>query len=270
MLNNFNLEHIYIVLIVSGIFTWGMTFLGAAIVLFFKNIKQIYLDGMLGFAAGVMISASFTSLILPAIDYAKANYESSLGILTVAIGIMLGVVILMLLDKVLPHLHPFEDVVEGPKTSLQRSILLIFAITLHNIPEGLAVGVSYGAAYLTQDPFLFAGAVSLTIGIGIQNFPEGGAVAFPLYREGYSKFKSFFWGQLSAIVEPIMIFVGFFLVTVINKVLPLFLGLAAGAMLFVVIEELIPESQASKNIHAVTLFTVIGLVVMLFLDVLLG
>ncbi len=259
----------YIIILLAGIFTWGMTLLGSGVVFLFKDIKQIYLDGMLGFAAGVMIAASFTSLILPAIDYGNQIYSESTTMLLVAIGIFSGSLFIMLLDRVLPHLHPFSNVVEGPSTSLKRSILLVMSITLHNIPEGLAVGVAFGAYGATQDPVLLTAAFGLMIGIGIQNFPEGAAISFPLYREGFSKKKSFFYGQISGIVEPLMIFIGYFLVEYVNKILPLALAFAAGAMFFVVIEELIPESQSNKNFHTMTIMTIIGLIVMLSLDVLL-
>ncbi len=259
----------YIYIFIAGLFTWGMTLLGAGIVFLFKDIKQIFLDGMLGFAAGVMIAASFTSLILPAIDYGNQIYSENITMMLVGGGIILGSLFIMLLDRVLPHLHPFSNEVEGPNTSLKRSILLIMSITLHNIPEGLAVGVAFGAYGATQDPLLLTAAIGLMLGIGIQNFPEGAAVSFPLYREGFSKKKSFFYGQLSAIVEPIMIIIGYFLVEYINKILPFALAFAAGAMFFVVIEELIPESQSNKNFHTMTIMTMIGLVVMLSLDVLL-
>ncbi len=259
----------YIIIFLAGMFTWGMTLLGSAVVFLFKDIKQIYLDGMLGFAAGVMITASFTSLILPAIDYGNQLYSESFTMLLVGGGILVGSLFIMSLDRVLPHLHPFTNVVEGPKTSLKRSVLLVMSITLHNIPEGLAVGVAFGAYGATRDPLLLTAAIGLMIGIGIQNFPEGAAISFPLYREGFSKRKSFFYGQISGIVEPIMIFIGYFLVEYVNKILPFALAFAAGAMFFVVIEELIPESQSNKNFHTMTIMTIIGLVVMLSLDVLL-
>ncbi len=262
------LEFSYV--IYAGLFVWGMTALGAGIVFIFKNVKQIYLDGMLGFAAGVMIAASFTSLILPALDYAQVRNSPAISMLMVGSGILSGVLFLMLIDKLLPHLHIMSNVTEGPKTSIKRSFLLVLAITLHNIPEGLAVGVAFGAFATTKDPLLLTAAIGLAIGIGIQNFPEGAAVSFPLYREGYSKRRSFFYGQLSGVVEPVMVIVGFLLVSFVEPMLPFALSFAAGAMMFVVIEELIPESQANKNIHMMTIMTMIGLVVMLSLDVLLG
>ncbi|MFV0288002.1 MAG: ZIP family metal transporter [Mycoplasmatales bacterium] len=260
----------FILVIYAGIFVWGMTALGAGLIFLLKNIKQIYLDGMLGFAAGVMIAASFTSLILPALDYAQIEHSPTQSMLMVGGGILIGTLFLMLMDKILPHLHAISNVTEGPKTSLKRSFLLVLAITLHNIPEGLAVGVAFGAYGATGNAVLLTSAIGLALGIGIQNFPEGAAVSFPLYREGYSKKKSFFYGQLSGIVEPIMVIIGYFLVNIMKPILPFALAFAAGAMMFVVIEELIPESQTNKNIHLMTLMTMVGLVVMLTLDVLLG
>ncbi len=161
----------YIYIFIAGLFTWGMTLLGAGIVFLFKDIKQIYLDGMLGFAAGVMIAASFTSLILPAIDYGNQIYSENTTMILVGSGIILGSLFIMLLDKVLPHVHPFSNEMEGPTTSLKRSVLLIMSITLHNIPEGLAVGVAFGAYGATHDPLLLTAAIGLMLGIGIQNFP---------------------------------------------------------------------------------------------------
>ncbi len=263
-MENFNL------VIYSGLFVWGMTAAGASLIFIFKNIKQIYLDGMLGFAAGVMIAASFTSLILPALDYSKELYSLKMSMVIVGSGIICGTLVLMLIDRILPHIHGFSNTLEGPKTSLKRSILLVLAITLHNIPEGLAVGVAFGAYSITQNPVLLTSAIGLAIGIGIQNFPEGAAVSFPLYREGNSRGKSFFYGQLSGLVEPVMVILGFLLVNIIRPILPFALAFAAGAMMFVVIEELIPESQSNKNIHTMTLMTIIGMVIMLTLDVLLG
>ncbi|MFV0288667.1 MAG: ZIP family metal transporter [Mycoplasmatales bacterium] len=260
----------FILVVYAGGFVWGMTALGAGLIFLMRNVKQIYLDGMLGFAAGVMIAASFTSLILPALEYAQKTYSANQSMLMVGSGILVGTVFLMSMDKLLPHLHAISNTLEGPKTSLKRSFLLVFAITLHNIPEGLAVGVAFGAYGATNNPALLTSAVGLAIGIGIQNFPEGAAVSFPLYREGHSKKKSFFYGQLSGIVEPIMVVVGYFLVNIMKPILPFALAFAAGAMMFVVIEELIPESQTNKNIHLMTIMTMIGLVVMLSLDVLLG
>lgn len=263
-------NNIVIVGLLAGLFTWGMTALGASLVFFFKDVKPLILDSMLGFAAGVMIAASFFSLILPALDYAE-EFNKINPVFIVVLGFMTGVLFLRILDRFIPHLHVFENVQEGVNTSLQRSTLLVAAITLHNIPEGLAVGVAFGAFATTGEPVLFGAAVALAIGIGIQNFPEGSAVSFPLYREGFSKKKSFFYGQLSAVVEPIGIMIGILLVSKISGILAFSLSFAAGAMMFVVVEELIPESQTNKeNKDIVTIFTMIGLCVMMILDVLLG
>ncbi len=261
---------IYIYGLIAGLFTWGMTAAGAALVYLFKGFNQKVMDSMLGFAAGVMIAASFFSLIIPALDYASAFNPNVEPIVPVALGFLSGGLFLMLLDKIIPHLHLFEEEAEGPQSDIRRSLLLVLAITMHNIPEGLAVGVAFGAAAATQNPELIFSAFALAIGIGIQNFPEGTAVSMPLYREGYSKHKAFFYGQLSAIVEPIGILLGIALINFVQVILPFALAFAAGAMIFVVIEELIPESQKNKNSDLATLFTIIGLAVMMVLDVVLG
>lgn len=263
-------EHIYIAGLCAGLFTWGLTALGASLIFFFKEVKQVVLDSMLGFAAGVMIAASFFSLIIPALDYGETLNTINPVIIVIA-GILSGALFLRLLDLVTPHLHPNQNLIEGGETKLKRSTLLVLAITMHNIPEGLAVGVAFGAFAATGDPLLLAPAIALTIGIGIQNFPEGTAVSFPLYREGKSRKASFMMGQLSGLVEPVAILLGISLVSQIQRILAFSLAFAAGAMIFVVVEELIPESQAKEeHREIVTIFTVIGLCVMLALDVLLG
>ncbi len=269
-LQNFMLEHIILTGLLAGAFTWGMTALGAALIFLFKDVKKVILDGMLGFAAGVMIAASFFSLIIPALEYGEELNKLN-PVLIVVAGILGGTLFLRLLDYITPHFHPNQNLVEGTRTKLERTTLLILAITMHNIPEGLAVGVAFGAFAATQDPLLLAPAIALTIGIGIQNFPEGAAVSFPLYREGKSRKESFLMGQLSGIVEPIAIIIGIILVSQMQRILAFALAFAAGAMLFVVIEELIPESQANEEKRdIITIFTIIGLCVMLSLDVLLG
>lgn len=263
-------EHIYITGLAAGLFTWGLTALGASLIFFFKEVKQVVLDGMLGFAAGVMIAASFFSLIIPALDYAE-DLNKLNPVLIVVAGIMAGALFLRMLDLVTPHFHPNQDLVEGTKSKMKRTTLLVMAITMHNIPEGLAVGVAFGAFAATGDPLLLGPAIALTIGIGIQNFPEGAAVSFPLYREGKTRKQSFMMGQISGLVEPIAIIIGIALVSQMEKILAFSLAFAAGAMLFVVVEELIPESQAKEeHRELVTIFTIIGLCVMLSLDVLLG
>lgn len=272
-MNNFSTfiaEHIFLAGLVAGLFTWGMTLLGSALIFLFKEIKQGLLDGMLGFAAGVMIAASFTSLIMPAFDYAS-DLNKLNPVLIVVCGILSGAFFLRILDLVTPHFHPNQGIVEGSPSELKRTTLLVLAITLHNIPEGLAVGVAFGAFGATADPILLGPAIALAVGIGIQNFPEGAAVSFPLYREGTSRFKSFMIGQFSGLVEPIAILLGIALVSQMQRILAFALAFAAGAMMFVVIEELIPESQSKEKHHkVVTMFTIVGLCVMLSLDVLLG
>ncbi|WOO87279.1 ZIP family metal transporter [Mollicutes bacterium LVI A0039] len=269
-LQNFIADNILLAGLLAGLFTWGMTALGASLIFFFKEVKQIVLDSMLGFAAGVMIAASFTSLIMPALDYAE-ELNTINPVIIVVSGIMAGALFLRLLDLVTPHFHPNQDLIEGTKSKLKRSTLLVMAITMHNIPEGLAVGVAFGAYAATGNIILLGPAIALTIGIGIQNFPEGAAVSFPLFREGKSRKQSFMLGQISGLVEPIAILLGIILVGQMQKILAFSLAFAAGAMFFVVIEELIPESQAKEDHRElVTIFTIMGLCVMLSLDVLLG
>jgi ZIP family zinc transporter len=251
-------------------FTWFLTALGAGCVFFFKSIKRKVLDGMLGFAAGVMIAASYWSLLAPAIEMAE---ESTLpAYIPAVVGFLLGGGFIWAVDKVLPHLHlgfPMEEA-EGIHTSWRRSILLVMAITLHNIPEGLAVGVAFGALSANLPSATFAGSVALALGIGIQNFPEGTAVSVPLRREGLSRLKSFWYGQLSGIVEPAAGLIGAAAVFYIRPILPYALAFAAGAMIFVVVEELIPESQLEKNTDVATVGAMLGFSVMMTLDVALG
>jgi ZIP family zinc transporter len=254
----------------ATLFTWGLTALGAACVFFFTTVNRRLLDGMLGFAAGVMIAASFWSLLAPSIEMAEAAGDPPW--LPACIGFLAGGAFLWCVDKVLPHLHlgfPLEEA-EGPKTSWQRSILLVLAITLHNIPEGLAVGVAFGAVAANLPSASMAGAVALAIGIGIQNFPEGLAVAAPLRREGMSRGKAFWYGQLSGVVEPIAGVLGALAVLAMRPLLPYALAFAAGAMIYVVVEELIPESQLVKNTDLATVGTMLGFATMMVLDVALG
>ncbi len=255
----------------ATLFTWGVTAAGAAIVLFTKTVNQKFMDSMLGFAAGVMIAASFWSLLAPGLD--MAEHLGHTPWLTALIGFMAGGIFMRLTDKFLPHLHPGLGLEqsEGVKTSWQRSTLLVLAITLHNIPEGLAVGVAFGAVAANLPSATIGGAIALAIGIGIQNFPEGTAVSVPLRREGMSKGKSFFMGQASGIVEPIAGVIGALFVLKMQNILPYALCFAAGAMIFVVVEELIPESQKiAANIDFVTMTTMTGFSVMMILDVALG
>ena len=251
-------------------FTWGVTALGAAGVFLSKEISRKLLDGMLGFAAGVMIAASYWSLLAPAIEISE-----SLGVpsfLPPAIGFMTGGIVLWGIDRVLPHLHlnmPAETA-EGVKTTWHRSILLVLAITMHNIPEGMAVGVAFGAAAAGIPGASLPAAIALAIGIGIQNFPEGLAISAPLRREGFSRFRSFWYGQLSAVVEPIGAVIGAAAVIAMRQILPYALAFAAGAMIFVVIEELIPEAEQGQNTDIATAGAMLGFTVMMILDVALG
>ncbi|MDR0403624.1 MAG: ZIP family metal transporter [Treponema sp.] len=257
--------------LLATLFTWALTALGAATVFFFGNINRKVLDGMLGFAAGVMIAASFFSLLAPAIEMADAARESG-GLPSWAaavIGFVLGGVFLRVADRVLPHHHMGAREDEGPRTSWNRSILLVLAITLHNIPEGLAVGVGFGASALLPGASL-AGAVSLALGIGLQNFPEGAAVSIPLRREGMSRCKSFWIGQASGIVEPIAGVLGAALILSMRAALPYALSFAAGAMIFVAAEELIPEAYREGNDHIATSGIMAGFALMMALDVGLG
>ncbi len=256
--------------LLATLFTWGVTALGAGMVFFFKKIDRRVLDAMLGFAGGVMTAASFWSLLAPGIEMAE-----SMGMVPwvpAVIGFLAGGLFLKLVDKILPHLHieaKLEDA-EGPKTSWQRSILLVFAITLHNIPEGLAVGVAFGALAAGIPGASLAGAAALALGIGLQNFPEGAAVSIPLRREGMSRLKSFWYGQASGVVEPIAGFLGAVLVVAVQPLLPYALSFAAGAMIYVVVEEVIPESQGSGNSDISTLGALGGFALMMLLDVALG
>ena len=256
---------------VATLFTWAVTAAGAALVFFAKTINQKLMDSMLGFAAGVMIAASFWSLLAPGIQMAEQMGMNPW--ITAVIGFMGGGIFMRIVDKILPHVHPGLDSshTEGIKTSWQRSTLLVMAITLHNIPEGLAVGVAFGAVAADLPSATLGGAIALAIGIGIQNFPEGTAVSLPLRREGMGQGKSFFMGQASGIVEPIAGVIGALFVLQMQIILPYALCFAAGAMIFVVVEELIPESQHNEaNIDVVTMATMAGFSVMMILDVALG
>ncbi len=257
--------------LIATLFTWGVTAAGAALVFFTKAVNRKLMDCMLGFAAGVMIAASFWSLLAPGIEMAEGLGQ--IPWLTAVIGFMAGGVFMRLTDRLLPHLHPglAMDHSEGIKTSWQRSTLLVLAITLHNIPEGLAVGVAFGAVAANLPSATMGGAIALAIGIGIQNFPEGAAVSLPLRREGMGRTKSFLMGQASGMVEPVAGVIGAAFVMHMQGILPYALCFAAGAMIFVVVEELIPESQQEeKHIDIVTMATMVGFSVMMILDVALG
>jgi len=247
-----------------------LTALGAFFVFVTKTVSKKVLDAMLGFASGVMIAASFWSLLAPAIEMST---DCVLGAWFPSfIGFFLGAIFLKVIDKVLPHLHigyPEEEI-EGIKTSWKRAVLLVTAITLHNIPEGLAIGVTFGAILAGFPGSSLGAAIALTIGIGLQNFPEGFAVSMPLRREGMSRIKSFWYGQLSAIVEPIASVIGASMVISIRSLLPYALAFAAGAMIFVVVEEVIPESQRNGYTDLATMGTIMGFLIMMILDVALG
>ncbi|MBU0618112.1 MAG: ZIP family metal transporter [Planctomycetes bacterium] len=256
--------------LLATLFTWFVTAAGAAPVLFVKRFNQKIMDGMLGLAAGVMIAASFWSLLTPAIEMSGGDWKPA------TIGFLAGGLCLYLVDKLLPHLHLGLDTseAEGVKTSWQRSTLLVLAITLHNIPEGLAVGVAFGAVAHAADPAIaremMFGGIALAIGIGLQNFPEGLAVAMPLRREGLGRFRAFAYGQASGIVEPIAGVLGAWLVISMQAILPYSLAFAAGAMIFVVVEELIPESQRNGYSDFATAGAMLGFAIMMTLDVGLG
>lgn len=277
-----SIDPVYAALLAT-IFTWFVTALGASLVFLFKTLQRKWLDGMLGFTGGVMIAASVWSLIIPALESQESkilvegldpSFMDKIQILLpVVIGISLGAGFLYILDKYLPHLHinfPTEKQ-EGIENNYKKPTLLILAITLHNIPEGLAVGVLFGAAANAVDVIsmqeTIVAATTLAIGIGLQNFPEGIAVSFPLRRHGVSRFKSFWYGQLSAIVEPIAGFLGAFAVAFFDPLLPYALAFAAGAMIYVVVEEVIPETQQDKYTDIATLGFILGFIVMMSLDV---
>ena len=252
----------------ATIFTWFMTALGASLVFFIKKLNRMVLDGLLGFTGGVMVAASFWSLLAPGIEMSPG--DGFIKVLPASIGFALGALFIFLLDKILPHIHiNFKDS-EGIKTPWHKTTLLVLAITLHNIPEGLAVGVLFGGVSLGLPEATISGAVVLAVGIGIQNFPEGVAVSMPMRRLGASRIKSFWYGQLSAIVEPLAAVLGAFAVTFFSPLLPYALSFAAGAMIFVVIEEVIPEAQQDKYTDIATMGFILGFIIMMSLDVALG
>jgi ZIP family zinc transporter len=254
--------------LIGTIFTYSMTAIGAGLVFVLKNMNQSFLNGMLGFSAGVMIAASFWSLLNPGIELAE-----EIGMVPwvpAVIGFLSGGLFLMAVDKFLPHMHVESHHEEGLPSKWRRSVLLVLSITLHNIPEGLAVGVAFGAAAAGIPGATVGAAIALAIGIGIQNLPEGTAVSVPLHREGMSKKKAFSIGQLSGIVEPIAGVLGALLALTMRNILPYALSFAAGAMIYVVIEELIPESQMLKTTKIATIGAMLGFAVMMLLDVALG
>ena len=259
----------------AGLFTWGCTIVGSAVVFFFKQVSRKLLDIMMGFAAGVMIAASFWSLLAPSIEYAEVSY-GKLSWLPAAIGFLVGVFFLRLIDAVVPHLHLSKDISEAEsvpehsRKKLSKTALLFLAITIHNFPEGLAVGVAFGALAANPSPEAFVGAIGLALGIGLQNVPEGAALSIPIRTDGKYRLKAFYWGSMSAIVEPIGAVLGAVAVMAMTAILPYALSFAAGAMIFVVVEELIPDSQTNGNTDVATLGLMVGFVLMMILDVALG
>ena len=254
----------------ATLFTWGLTALGPSLVFLFKGMNRALLDGMLGFTGGVMVAASFWSLLAPGIDMSPG--EGFVKVIPSVVGFGLGALFLFGLDKIMPHLHINfkESEKEGVKTPWHKTTLLVLAITLHNIPEGLAVGVLFGGVAAGFDGATIGGAVALAIGIGLQNFPEGFAVSMPMRRQGASRRKSFLYGQASALVEPIAAVLGAWAVMTFQPILPYALAFAAGAMIFVVVEEVIPETQRDRYTDIATLGFIGGFIIMMTLDVGLG
>ena len=256
--------------LVASLFTWGVTALGASVVFFTTSVNRRLLDLSLGFAAGVMIAASFWSLLAPSI--ALAREMGMIPWLPAVVGFLAGGALIRLADALLPHLHLFKPLAEaeGRHTNWTRSALLVIAITLHNIPEGLAIGVSFGAAGVGMSGATLGAAIALAIGIGLQNAPEGSAISMPLRGEGLSRFRAWWYGQLSAAVEPVAAVIGAAGVLMMRPILPYALAFAAGAMIYVVVEEVIPESHSGGNADAATLACMVGFVIMMTLDVALG
>ena len=250
--------------LIGTLFTWAMTALGAAAIFLSRKPSRKLQDGMLGFAAGVMIAASFWSLLAPAIELSGGSW------IPATVGFLLGGAFLRGVDLLLPHLHVYEETPEGHHVHWKRSILLVTAITLHNFPEGLAVGVAFGAAAIGDSAYSLAGAIALAIGIGIQNLPEGLAVAMPLQRSGLSRMKGFMYGQFSGMVEPVAGILGALAVIAARPILPYALAFAAGAMIFVVVEDAIPEAQSEGNNDVATMGAMVGFAIMMTLDVALG
>jgi ZIP family zinc transporter len=253
--------------LIATIFTWAATAFGASFIFLFKEINRRVMDGMLGFAAGVMMAAVFWSLLNPAIEMSKG--QSLPSWFPASVGFIAGMLVIAAIDRIVPHLHLDFPLVnaEGIKTKWRRSILFFLAITLHNFPEGLAIGVAFGAIHTGSAYIALPAVIALIIGLSLQNIPEGMAIAFPLRREGLSRFKSFFYGQLSGIVEPLGAVIGVLAIGMAHSILPYASGFAAGAMMFVIVEELIPESQHGEHPDIATLGTMLGFVAMMILDV---
>ena len=252
----------------ATLFTWFVTALGASMVFLFKKVSNKIMSLMFGFGAGVMIAASFFSLILPVIEL--ADEMNQISYLVIGLGVLFGGLLIFLIDVFIPHMHINKETPEGISSSWSRKILLVLAITLHNIPEGLAIGVAFGTIATGLEGASLASAWILAIGIGLQNFPEGMAVSVPLRSEGISRKKAFFYGQASGMVEPISAVIGAILVTFIKPILPFVLGFAAGAMIYVVAEELIPSGKTSKKDKFGTIGVMIGFILMMVLDIALG
>ena len=254
--------------ILASLFTWGLTALGASVIFLFKKINNNIMAFMFGFGAGVMIAASFFSLILPAMELATTLNQNIP--LTIGLGFIIGSLFILLIDLFLPHMHIDNEKTEGIQSNLSKKILLILAITLHNIPEGMAIGVAFGAAQQNIEGSTLASAIVLAIGIGIQNFPEGMAVSMPLVSDGMKKKKAFFYGQASGIVEPISAILGFILVSIVRNILPFILTFASGAMIYVVAEELIPSGKNNSETKIGTIGVIIGFTLMMILDIALS
>lgn len=263
MINTFKDLSPVIQALYATLFTWGFTALGAGVVLFFKKTNKTILDGMLGLAAGVMMAATVWSLIIPGMEMGERLGLNA--IMVVTLGFLMGCLLIFIVDLIMNKL-----IKRRPDISLNRVALLVISITLHNIPEGLAVGVAFGALLYNIEGASLAAAFSITLAIAIQNFPEGIAVSVPLRREGFSRLKAFFYGQLSGLVEPIAGVLGALLVLKIEQLLPFFLSFAGGAMMFVAVVELIPESQKGEKKGLIGVFTMLGFVLMMILDITLG
>lgn len=255
--------------LLGGFITWILTLFGSLFIFFNKKPSKTIFSSMLSLAGGIMLSASFWSLLLPAKEICE-----QIGLnpfLIISFGFLSGSLFIFILDRIIPHKHlEEENDLEGIKTNLKKTYLFILAVVLHNIPEGLAVGVSFGALISNFDNKVLLSAITLTIGIGLQNIPEGLAIALPLYANGFSKRKSFFYGQLSAIVEPISAIFGVLFVSIFKNILPFAMSFAAGAMIYIIAEEVIPEFQKNKTNDIATLFFILGFIIMTILDISLG